>query len=250
MPAWLVAEYERSRQQAADASRRPKPTSKPYVLSATEGTDAAARRKDRLVAPWRDEVVRAIDKVLPKQKCAKAFTFPRMLCPDWAFVDLHHMLCGLADKLELPVPTEQLVTPITSEKGAAGGNYVTDSFYITNYDLLHLLMTRPGIGALLLKANGTAVMLLPPLKFAFKTTRAPGAQQSLVISGEFGALVWGSRVWHFVNPPGKEMPQETQAREAKEHNHKRGIYCALTKLAGQGHALPLGMLEADFLTAI
>ena len=98
--------------------------------------------------------------------------------------------------------------------------------------------------------RSSLVMLLPPLKFAFKTTRAPGAQQSLVISGEFGALVWGSRVWHFVNPPGKEMPQETQALEAKEHNHKRGIYCALTKLAGQGHALPLGMLEADFLTAI
>ena len=138
---------------------------------ATEGTDATARRKHAPVTVWKDEIVREAGIILPKQKAAGQKQIIRMICSAWAFVDLHHLISELAAKLELPVATADLVTPIASERGAAGGKHVTDSFYIMSYGVIHELMGPNGTDALALRENNTAAMLIPPLKFAFKTVR-------------------------------------------------------------------------------
>ena len=241
LPSWLVADFERSQKcnVGQDPPARAAVTRVPFVHTATEGTDAAARRMHAPANLWLEEVARQTKEFLPKQKCAKLVTFPRVMCPAWAFVDLRQLVVEVAEALELPVPTEQLVTAIASERGGGGGRHVTDSFYVTSYDVLHALMGEPHFGALLLRANSTAVMLVPPLKFAFKTVRAAGAKQSLVVTAEFGALVWGSGRWDFnamhVTPPKDEDGDERDEREAAQYttmyNHKRGIKAAVVKLA-------------------
>ena len=149
------------------------------------------------------------------------------------------------------------MTPIASERGGGGGRNIMDSFYVTSYDVLHVLVGMPDIGALVLRANRTAVMLVPPLKFAFKTVRAAGARQSLVVTAEFGALVWGSQLWDFnathVTPPEGETEDERHEREAAQdatmHNHKRGIKFAVSKLAATTTGeVPPAML--DWLQAV
>ena len=254
LPSWLVADFERSQKRGVgeDPPTRAAATRVPFVHTATEGTDAAVRREHAPVAQWMQDLARVVKETLPKQKCSKMVTFPRVMCPAWAFVDLRHTIYTAAEQLALDVPTEQLVTPIASERGGGGGKNVTDSFYVTNYDVLHVLMGMPDIGALVLRANRTAVMLVPPLKFAFKTVRADGARQSLVVTAEFGALVWGSRAWDFnamhVAPPQAETEDERREREAAQdatmHNHKRGIKSAVSKLAATTNGeVPPAMLD-------
>jgi hypothetical protein len=254
LPSWLVADFERSQKRGVgeDPPTRAAATRVPFVHTATEGTDASVRREHAPVTQWLQDVARVAGEALPKQKCSKLVPFPRVMCPAWAFVDLRHMIYVAAEELALDVPTEQLVTPIASERGGGGGKNVTDSFYITSYDVLHVIMGMPDVGALVLRANRTAVMLVPPLKFAFKTVRAAGARQSLVVTAEFGALVWGSRLWDFnamhVTPPkdedGDERAEREAAQDATMHNHKRGIKAAVVKLAAsKDGVVPPAMLE-------
>ena len=247
LPSWLVAEYEaklkpevikRGKSPAAAAPRGP------FVDAETEGTDPEARRQHAPVTLWIEEVARDAACLLPRQKIASLKQISRMLCPAWAFVDIRHQIFELAAKLELPVSTAELVTSITSEKGAAGGKHVTDVFYVTSYDVVHALMGKTGTDALVLRENNTAVMLVPPLKFAFRTVRATGPTRcQLIVTGEFACFVWGSRVWNYVQPPEGETEDEQTERGAKEYNHSRAIATAVTKLAAATEGVvPAAML--------
>ena len=88
---------------------------------------------------------------------------------------------------------------------------------------------------------------------AERTVRADGARQSLVVTAEFGALVWGSRAWDFnamhVDPPQGETEDERREREAAQeatmHNHKRGIKSAVSKLAATTKCRRLSSLRAS-----
>ena len=248
LPAGLVAEFERALKEAVrrDAASRAAVKEKmPYVIHETVGTDAEARRKYAPVTIWKDEVVRQVLGALGGLKGSKVVTFPRVMCAPWAFVDLHRMLYELAASLQLGVATENLVTKITSERGALGGKYVVDSFFITSYDVLHLLMGQAGRAALAMRANGTALMLLPPLKISFKTTRVAGAKQSLQLWAHFGALVWGSRVFDFIDDLAEPAnDREREELELKKLNHKRGIKAAVNCLAAETDGVvPEGMLQ-------
>ena len=248
LPSWLVADFERSQKQAVGADgKAAAPTGAPFVHAATEGTDATARRKHAPVTVWKDEIVREAGIILPKQKAAGQKQIIRMICSAWAFVDLHHLISELAAKLELPVATADLVTPIASERGAAGGKHVTDSFYIMSYGVIHELMGPNGTDALALRENNTAAMLIPPLKFAFKTVRdAKPARCQLFVTAEFGCFVWGSKVWDFVKPkdPTKETWDERVERGTKEFNHSRAIAMAVIKLAEAKEGLvPAAMVD-------
>ena len=249
LPKAEIASYERSRAKAAAKPKQSPKTAAPrgpYVRAATEGTDAAARREHAPVDEWRKEIGYQAALALPKVKKAGKQQVARLLCPAWVFVDLHAALREMAASLDLPVGVEQLVTPIEAEKGAGGGKHIADSFYVASYDVINALVEpfnehEAGTGALLLKENDNAAMLLAPLKFTFKTVRnSTRARQELIVTGEMGVLVFRTPSWDFVKPPEDEDEDAKAEREVREHNHKRAIAAAVQKL---GTAAPEGMLQ-------
>ena len=89
------------------------------------------------------------------------------------------------------------VTAISSVRGAHGGRHVEDKFEVISTELVESLVGHfnrtHGHGALVLRQNSTAVMLVPPLEFRFKTKRESeetlGSLTELIISGHFMCLV-------------------------------------------------------------
>ena len=93
---------------------------------------------------------------------------------------------------------EEMVSSIYSVKGARGGKFVEDQFDIVASDLVAGLVNqfnRIGHGALVFREQqSTAVMLVPPLTFTFKSRRnedgeSVSAPTELVVTGHFMCLV-------------------------------------------------------------
>ena len=88
------------------------------------------------------------------------------------------------------------VSAIYSVKGARGGKHVEDQFDVVSSDLVADFVgpfNKIGHGALVFREmTKTAVMLVPPLTFTFKTRREDDGAVSpteLVVTGHFMCLV-------------------------------------------------------------
>lgn len=92
-----------------------------------------------------------------------------------------------------------MVGDIVTVKGARMGKYVEEEFEILGSDLVEKLIgpyNKAGHGALVFREQQkTAVMLVPPLNFTFKTQREQGVSDlrkyptELVVTGHFMCLV-------------------------------------------------------------
>lgn len=91
-----------------------------------------------------------------------------------------------------------MVTEIFTVKGAHRGKFVEEQFDVVASDLINKLVgpyNKIGHGALVFRDQAkTAVMLVPPLTFTFKTQREEGVSPrkfptELVVTGHFACLV-------------------------------------------------------------
>ena len=104
------------------------------------------------------------------------------------------MLCVRAEEMEGEAEAD-MVSSIYAVKGARQGTYVEDQFDVIAPDLVERLVgkyNKTGHGALAFRQQEkTAVMLVPPLTFTFKTRREQGVDwpTELVVTGHFMCLV-------------------------------------------------------------
>ena len=89
-----------------------------------------------------------------------------------------------------------MVTEIYAVKGGRGGQVIEDQFDLVASDLVAKLVgpfNKVGHQALVIREQAkTAVMLVPPLTFTFKTKREEGGEKwptELVVTGHFMCLV-------------------------------------------------------------
>ena len=161
----------------------------PFVLAQPDTISAAVA--DSLISEWTDDIGRKAAALLARQReeFASRRLFTMSPCPAWLFRALHRSIGGLAD-------ASAAVGEISAVRGARGGKFVEDTFSITATDLVKKLVApfnTVGHGALVLRENKTAVMLVPPLDFTFKTRRLDADGRSwpteLVVTGHFMCLV-------------------------------------------------------------
>ena len=89
------------------------------------------------------------------------------------------------------------MTDIIGIKGTKGGKHVVDRFEVVSTQVVEELVAfhnKSGHGALALRKQSTAVMLVPPLKFTFKTQRRAAGDAfamptELTMQGHFVMLV-------------------------------------------------------------
>jgi hypothetical protein len=97
--------------------------------------------------------------------------------------------------MDEPEEVEEMVSDIYSVKGSRNGTFVEDQFDLIASDLVQALIgpfNSAGHGALVFREQAkTAVMLVPPLTFTFKTRREQGTSwpTELVVTGHFMCLV-------------------------------------------------------------
>lgn len=204
----------------------------PYVIA------QAQRPLD--VSMWRDAVAGGAAARLQATKEGAHERLAKLFCPAAAYVALHAMLRGVAERLHPGMAVDALVTDIAPERGAAGGEQISDFFYVASQDVLAELLGPAvaklsrvvgGCGALAVHRNGTVVQLLPSVKFEYRTTRS-GTLEELVVTGGIGALVWGTRTWDWaVKPRADEKADEKATREAIEQTHKDSFKYYINKLA-------------------
>ena len=163
----------------------------PYVIGAADVV-LEPNIADRLINEWCDDVCRKAAHLLARQReewaCRRLFEMSP--CPAWVFCALQRAFSKKSDAAEA-------VSDIYSTKGARGGKFIADGFDIVSTDLVSELVgpfNRQGHGALVVRPNNTAVMLVPPLEFVFKTQRGedPNGRTwptQLIVTGHFMCLV-------------------------------------------------------------
>jgi len=150
------------------------PAKEPYVVTIAPDSIIAPNVADGLVSEWLDDVARKAAGLLSRQReewaCRKLFQMSP--CPSWVFCALHractaHEASGAG-----------AVSAIYSVKGGRGGKFVEDQFDMVSTDLVSALVGKynsKGHGALVVRDNKTAVMLVPPLEFKFRARRQADA---------------------------------------------------------------------------
>ena len=211
----------------------PEPTTEPFVLAAPElvAPDVA----DLLVAEWADQVGRSAAALLMRQReefaCRRLYAMSP--CPPWLFLALWRRLGQMADG-----PDD--LSDITAVKGHRGGNFVEDKFEVAATDLVEKIVAphnTKGHGALVFRENNTAVMLVPPLDFTFKTRR-DNNKTELVMTGHFMCLV---------DRKGKKGPrwafddERAAYDDTNKHAYKLAVAAAMREL-GEG-VVPARMRE-------
>ena len=168
------------------------PAKEPYVVTIADSI-IAPNVADGLVSEWLDDVARKAAGLLSRQReewaCRKLFQMSP--CPSWVFCALHractaHEASGAG-----------AVSAIYSVKGGRGGKFVEDQFDMVSTDLVSALVGKynsKGHGALVVRDNKTAVMLVPPLEFKFRARRQADADgrawpTELIVTGHFMCLV-------------------------------------------------------------
>ena len=210
----------------------------PFVekVSATIAPEIA----DSLVVEWRDDIGRQAAKLLARQRdefaCRRLFQMSP--CPTWLFTALRRAFEKVADD-------PSYVTDIRAVKGSRGGKFIEDQFDITSTDLVSRIVgefNTTGHGALTLRENNTAVMLVPPLEFKFRTRRQEGTEKwptELLVTGHFMCLV---------DRKGKKGPRwafdDDRAEYGLENKHayKLAVADAMRAL-GSERVVPAHMLE-------
>ena len=203
----------------------------PFVLAQTVTIPAAVA--DTLVTEWVDDIGRKAATLLARQReeFASRRLFTMSPCPAWLFCALHRSIGDLAD-----APGD--VSDISAVRGARGGKFVEDMFSITATDLVKQLVARfnaVGHGALVLRENKTAVMLVPPLDFSFRTRREEHGGSwptELVVTGHFMCLVDRS------GPKGPRWAFDDARAEydaTNKHAYKLAVAAAMSAL---GEAVP------------
>ena len=112
--------------------------------------------------------------------------------------------------MALPAPTRppaalagfdesaEYISQIKGIKGVRTGKKIEDQFEIESTELVEALVgpfNNKGCGSLALRKQNTAVMLVPPLQFTFKTERAKAGEDprkfatELTVTGHFITLV-------------------------------------------------------------
>ena len=148
----------------------------------------------------------------------------------------------------------EYVSDIKGIKGTRGGKHVEDRFSIVSTELVELLVgpfNSCGYGSLALRKQNTAVMLVPPLSFTFKTQRPADDDEDadknprkfpteLTVTGHFITLVdrkaqRKAPLWKF---------DDERAAYSKENKlaYKMAVAAAMRAL-GPG-VVPAHMLES------
>jgi hypothetical protein len=135
----------------------------PYTLAQPELVSPSIA--DTLVGEWVEQVGRSAMDLLARQReeWAARKIYSIKPCPPWLFIALHRAFEQQGD-----------VSGIRAVRGHRGGKFVEDQFDVVATDLVERMVgahNTQGHGALVLRENGTAVMLVPPLEFKFKTVR-------------------------------------------------------------------------------
>jgi hypothetical protein len=124
------------------------------------------------------------------------------------------------------------ITDIAAVKGSRGGKFVEDQFDVVSTDFVEKIVgefNKTGNGALTVRENLTAVMLVPPLEFKFKTTRTDDGKcpTQLIVTGHFMCLVdrrgGKSPRWAFDDERAEYAPENKLA-------YKRAVAAAVRAL--------------------
>ena len=126
----------------------------------------------------------------------------------------------------------EMVSSIYAVKGARGGKFVEDQFDVVASDLVEHLVgkfNQTGHGALTFRAQEkTAVMLVPPLTFTFKTRREQDVAwpTELVVTGHFMCLV------HREGKAPRWAFDEERAAYSQQHKlaYKKAVAAAVQEL--------------------
>jgi hypothetical protein len=187
-PSW-VALQDICPQLIEEFENPPAELAQPYVESIEEVT-IPPEIADVLVVEWRDDIGRQAAKLLARQRdefaCRRLFQISP--CPTWLFTALRRALVSLAND-------DSYVTEIRAVRGSRGGKFIEDQFDVVSTDLVSKLVgefNAAGHGALALRENNTAVMLVPPLEFKFRTRRQEGTEKwptELLVTGHCMCLV-------------------------------------------------------------
>lgn len=137
---------------------------------------------------------RLIEALLKQKKSAATSTILRLeLCEEWKFK-------AVLEHLESLVPDGDAfadhLTAIERTAGASGrSKYIEDTFYVTSHFLTGKLFTteeqdklREEHVAFRVQGNGTAVALLPSIKFSRRGPRAAPHKMKLTVKAGFGTL--------------------------------------------------------------
>ena len=168
-----------------------------YVLQNDNGFSMPEELAGEIVGEWVDAVSRTAWNLLKRsrEEFAARQLFNMKPCPPWLYRAIHTELMRKAGELTNGDPGSY-VSAIRPMRGARGGQYVEDVFDITKTRLVEELVGEFNnicTGSLVFRDNGTAIMLVPPLEFKFKTKRVGKSQRKfpteLVVAGHFISLV-------------------------------------------------------------
>jgi hypothetical protein len=221
----------------------------PFTLQAPELVSAPIA--DTLVPEWLTQIARSAFKLLKNQReeFASRKLYNISPCPPWLFLAIQRGLARLADGLG---PNE--ISGIEAVRGHRGGQFVADQFDITGSDLVERLLSphnKTGHGALIMRENNTAVMLVPPLEFKFTTRRETdidgrGWKTELVMTGHFMCLVdrGPERVpqWAFDDDRADYTPENKLA-------YKRAVARAMSVM-GEGENAVVPAHLSEFLSLL
>ena len=247
----------------------------PYVMSVEDTIVPAVA--DTVIDEWLDDVGRKAAVLLARQLEAVASRrlFEMSPCPPWLYKALHRRCRHLAATsdphgnaqcmLHFPAPTPHLTAPtppppswmagsptsqvseITCVKGGHGGKQVEDLFEVTSLHVVDLILNKfniRGHGSLIFHdSNNTAVMLVPPLQFKFRTQRQVSADARvwptvLIVTGHFMCLVDRK------GPKGPRWAFDMRADYPLENKHACKIALAEAMHAMHGpQVVPARLLE-------
>ena len=186
-PSWVALE-DICPQLVDEFENPPEIPALPYVE--TVAASIPHEIADELVGEWADDIGRQAAKLLSRQRdefaCRRLFQMSP--CPPWLFTALFRHYKAVANE-------PNFIGEIRAVKGSRGGKYIEDQFDIVSTDLVSRIVgevNATGHGALALRENNTAVMLVPPLEFKFKARRQEGSEKwpsELVVTGHFMCLV-------------------------------------------------------------
>ena len=135
------------------------------------------------------------------------------------------------------------ISKIVEVRGARGGKFIEDKFEVSSTDLVERIVGEfnvGGHGALIFREIGTAVMLVPPLEFTFKSQRSEDGKSptQLHVTGHFMCLV---------DRKGKKGPRwafdddRAEYGSANKLAYKKAVAAAMHKFGD--NVVPAHLLE-------